>query len=251
MKKDEHKHHDKETEKAIKENVKKYGWYIAQFFATDYLPSFAYTIGLWKNYGHPEIISFGFTIETLGAILNIAGEKIKSGEAIRTSHAYQHFFNSAKIQFIPVQIEYLPDYFGYGIWYNKDKPFPALQLVWSDRYDRFPWEADFEKEFIYRQPLLDRNVDFKFREPRNLAVATTRQWADLNKPILCVAYEEDGDWQFLTGDQEPKDIRMVAFEQLVLRDKSLNALFDLGYGEEANRSAVGGKWTRSKIVNEY
>jgi hypothetical protein len=48
----------------------------------------------------------------------------------------------------------------------------------------------------------------------------------------------------------PEDIKIVALEQLVLRDKTLNDVFDLDYGEAADRDTVGGKWTRSKVVDE-
>jgi len=43
-----------EVEETIKKNVNEFGWYVAIFEATKYLPSFAYTIGLWKNFKHPE-----------------------------------------------------------------------------------------------------------------------------------------------------------------------------------------------------
>jgi hypothetical protein len=122
--------------------------------------------------------------------------------------------------------------------------------VWTDRFDHFPWDADFEEEFIFKQPLLDRNVDFKFREEKNLAIFTTRQWLELSKPILRVIHEIDGDWQFLTGDQMAEDIKIVALEQLILCDKTLNEVFNLGYGEAAERDAIGGQWTRTKIENE-
>jgi hypothetical protein len=125
-----------------------------------------------------------------------------------------------------------------------------LQLVWTDRNDNFPWDNGFEEEFIYKQPLLDRNADFKFREPKDVAAFTTRQWLELRKPILRVVHENDRDWQFLTGDQMPEDIKIVALEQLVLQDKTLNDVFDLDYGEAADRESIGGKWIRSKIEEE-
>jgi hypothetical protein len=103
MTKEEHEQHDKDAEKAIKEIVEKHGWYVALFHATDYLPSFAYTIGLCKTFGHPELISFGFKTETLGAILNIAGDKIKAGETIQVSHDYNDFFEKGRAQFINVR----------------------------------------------------------------------------------------------------------------------------------------------------
>ncbi len=188
--------------------------------------------------------------QTLGAILNIAGNKVKAGKTIQTLHEYDAFFEKGRAQFINVHKENLKDYFGYGLWYYAHKPFPALQLVWTDSLDHFPWDAGFEETFIFKQPLLDRNVDFKFREERNLAAFTTRQWLELHKPILRVVHDIDGDWQFLTGDQMPEDIKVVALEQLVLRDKTLNEVFNLGYGEAAERDAVDGNWTRTRIEDE-
>jgi len=44
-----------------------------------------------------------------------------------------------------------------------------------------------------------------------------------------------------------EDIKIVALEQLVLRDKTLNEVFDLDYDEAADRDSIGGKWTRNKV----
>jgi hypothetical protein len=48
-------------------DIEKFGWEVLIIEATEYLPSFAYTVGLWENYKHPEIISFGLTTKTLQA----------------------------------------------------------------------------------------------------------------------------------------------------------------------------------------
>ena len=120
--------------------------------------------------------------------------------------------------------------------------------MWTDRNNKFPWEKGFEEEFVYRQPLLDRNVDFKFREAKNLAVFTTKQWIEENKPIIHVIHDSDGDWQFLTDDEHStSNIKIVALEQLILRDKTLNEVFDLDYGEQAERNFFGDKWIRNKF----
>lgn len=144
-----------------------------------------------------------------------------------------------------VDPECIKDYFGYAIWFNQTSNFPALQLVWTDRQNRYPWEDGFEDEFKFIQPLLDRNAAFKFLEEKNLAVFTTRQWLEEKKPILRVVHEEDGDWQFLTGDQMPEDIRIVALEQMTIHDPTINELFNLEYGQVAERAFVGDKWIRS------
>ena len=63
-------------------------------------------------------------------------------------------------------------------------------------------------------------------------------------------HDEDGDWQFLTEEIDFENIKLVALEQVILRDKTLNEIFDLEYGEEAERGFIGGKWKRNKIESE-
>ncbi len=232
------------------DDVKKFGWTVMLIDATNYLPSVAYTVGLWKNYNHPELIAFGLTTKTLHSILNIGGELVKGGNTLKTGRDYNDFFDRGKAQIVQIDPRNLKDYFGYAISFNRTSDFPALQLIWTDRNNKYPWETGFEEEFIYRQPLLDRNADFKFREAKNVAVFTTRQWLEEKKPILRVVHDEDGDWQFLTGDQMPEDIRIVALEELTLRDETINDVFNLDYGESAEREFVGDKWIRSSFNDE-
>ena len=160
-----------------------------------------------KKFGHPELISFGLTTKTLHEIINLAADIVKSGQKLETGKAYSDIFENGKSEFISVDKRNIRDYFGYAIDFYNTSDFPALQLVWTDRNDKLPWENGFEEEFVYKQPLLDRNADFKFRELKNVAAFTTKQWLKLSKPILRVIHENDGDWQFLTGDQSPKTLK--------------------------------------------
>lgn len=78
-----------------------------------------------------------------------------------------------------------------------------------------------------------------------MAIFTTRQWLQENKPILRFVHNYDGDWQFLTGDQTLADANIVALEEMTKRDPTLNEIFNLNYGEAADRSFIGDKWIRS------
>jgi hypothetical protein len=231
-------------------DIEKYGLSVILIEATEYLPAFAYSIGLWKKFKHPEVISFGLTIKTLHVLINDVAELVKSGQTIEIGKNYDDFFENNRTEFVNVDPINIPDYFGYAIDFYKTKDFPALQLIWTDRNNHFPWDKEYEEDFKYRQPLLDRNGDFKFREEKNVAVFTTRQWIELNRPILRVVHEFDGDWQFLTGDQMPEDIKIVALKEMVSKDKTINDIFNLDYGEQAEREFIGGKWTRSKSIEE-
>jgi hypothetical protein len=232
---------------AFSNDIQKYGLSVVVVEATDYLPSFAYSIGLWQTHKHPEIIMFGLSNKTMLAVVNLVADIVKQGQPIELDKEYGYFFESSKTQFLKVHTQNIKDYFGYAIDFYKTKDFPALQLIWTDRNDQYPWKTDFEEAFEYKQPLLDRNVDFKFREPKNLATFTTRQWLDSNDPILQVIHDEDGDWQFLTGNQSSEDAIIVALEQLVIKDITLNEVFYLGYGQSAERDFIGAPWQVCKI----
>lgn len=231
-----------------RQNVDKYGLQVIMVSSTTYLPSFAYSIGLQQIYNHPEIICFGFSNELGHAIINDVAALIKAGERMIVDKVYDNVFENSSAAFLNVDQLNMRDYFGAAFNFYGDKAFSALQLVWTDRADRFPWEDGFEQEFIYKQPLLDRNMLFKYREPQNLSVFTTRQWLELNEAIKLVIHDYDGDWQFLTGHPlEAGDMKLVALHELIKRDDTLNEVFDLDYGNEAERSAVGAPWVRYTI----
>jgi hypothetical protein len=77
-----HKEHESKAEKNIKSDVERYGWPVALFEKSTATPSFAYTIGLWKTFNHPEIVVFGLPINLLHTILNDAGELVKGGKGL-------------------------------------------------------------------------------------------------------------------------------------------------------------------------
>ena len=236
--------HYYKVDNTTKSNVETYGLTVIIIEATDYLPAFAYSIGLWQNFNHPEIVCFGLTTQTLHRLINDVADFIRAGKTIVINKKNNNFLTSLDVQFLQVDPSYLSNYFGTAINYYKTDQFPALQFVWTDKQNRFPWDIGFEAELTYRQPLLDRSTEFKFREERNLGIFTTRQWLDLKKPILRVVHDDDGDWQFLTGDQLPEDVRLVCLQDIIARDNTLNEIFNLDYGESAERKFLGDDWTR-------
>lgn len=153
------KEHNCRDEERTNSNIEKYGLSVVMIERTDYLPSFAYSIGLWKKFGHPELISFGLTTKTLHEIINLAADIVKSGQKLETGKVYTDFFETGKSEFVSVDKRNVGDYFGYAIDFYNTADFPALQLIWTDRNDKFPWDSGFEEEFIYKQPLLDRNAE--------------------------------------------------------------------------------------------
>jgi len=241
--------HDGFNRGAISGVVEKYGCYIAMI-ESDHLPSFAYSIGLYEKFGHPDIICFGLHINMMGNLINEVTAMIKQGSKIQTDVSYPDFLENVDVKFIPVSKSFYGDYFGYGIrYYDDSDDFSALQLVWPDKENNFPWEEDFNTDWKFKQPLLDRDTDFKFYEERNLGVFTTKEVLE-GDPVLYVYHDDDGDWQFhTTADPDLNNAILVCLEDIVKRDDSINELFDLKFGWSAFRDSQSGEWKRLECDN--
>lgn len=141
---EEHAAHDATTKQAILDHIEQYGCHLALLDATDYLPGFAYSIGLYKKFSHPELICFALQPNVLGAVLNHACDLIKAGETLVPGKRYAGFLERFDVQFIEVDKDFYPNYVGYGQWfYDSTFDFPLYQLVWPDKQHRWPWDDDF------------------------------------------------------------------------------------------------------------
>jgi hypothetical protein len=249
MTEEDHIKHDQESKERILKDVNELGCHLALVEGDGYIPSFTYTIGLYKNYNHPEIIIFGLKPQVMGVLLNHAKSEIIRGNNFETSRNYKGFLEGFEVKFLEVNEEHYPDFFGYAGWfYNMTWNFPVLQIVWSDKNNYWPWELDFNENWKFKQPLLDRNTDFKFLEERNLGVYTTHHVLD-GKPILTVYHNADGDWQF-HSEEDPsiEDAKLVTLEQLVKKDPTLNDLCHLGFGYRAWRESKMDGWKFEKEI---
>ncbi len=83
-------------------DIDKFGLSIIIIEASDYLPSFAYSIGLWQKFQHPEIICFGLRIETLHSLINDVATLIRKGIKIETKKTYAEIFENNKAEFLKV-----------------------------------------------------------------------------------------------------------------------------------------------------
>ena len=233
---------DAQERKEILKNIEEYGCHLILIEGDNYCPAFVYSIGLYQKFGHPEIICFGLKTNVMAAIINHASSLIQEGNTLIPETPYKGFLEGYDIQFLQVEREFYQNYVGYGGWFYNTFDFPLLQLVWPDKNHYFPWDNDFNPDWKFKQPLLDRNTDFKFYEEKNLAVFTTKQ-AFEGEPILYVYHNEDGDWQFHTS-LEPNidDSKVVSLESITRLDPSINEIYHLQYGWRAWREDIQSDW---------
>lgn len=242
---------DQQERLTIQDSIDEFGCQIMQVAGDNYLPSFAYTIGLHQQHNHPEIICFGLSEEVMEALLNNAKERIEDGIILEANKKYKDFLsNGVEVYFLPVDKAYLKDYMGYAEWFYGEEEFDVLQLVWPDKKGKFPWQSSFDKKLDFIQPLLDRDVDFRFYESKKLGVFTTQNILDKKEPVRYVIHDEEGDWFFLENeDVDNDDIQIISLEQIVTLDPTLNSIYHLQYGWEAYRASTDSEWTETE--SEY
>lgn len=81
----------------------------------------------------------------------------------------------------------------------------------------------------------------------NLAVLTTRQVIERIHPVREVYRDEDGDWQFMTGETVTgEDAKVVSLQQILAIDATLAEVLSLEPGYMAYRKSVGDAWTIKK-----
>jgi len=247
----DHSDHNSKAEQEIIDDVEQFGCSIALFEADNYLPAFAYSIGLYKNFGHPEIICFGLQINVMTNLINDIRDMVKAGETVVPAKPYAEVIDNYDVQFVQVDKAFYPNYLGYASWfYGYSHDYPVLQLVWPDKQQLFPWDEAFNPAWKFKQPLLDRDTGFKFYEEKNLGVYTTKQ-AFEGEPILYVYHNEDGDWQFHTSDHpDITDSLLVSLEEITKLDPSINEIYHLQYGWSAWRSSIDENWQYAESEDE-
>ena len=137
-------------------DVEEYGWHVALIPADDEGPGFAFSIGLFKTYRHPEVILFGLGIEAMHGIINNIGEEVRQGRRFTEGEATSGIIKDFDVVFCEVHHDHYQEYLGTASWYYKNTDYPALQCVWPDRQGRFPWDVNFPASLRAIQPVMDR-----------------------------------------------------------------------------------------------
>jgi hypothetical protein len=105
------------------------------------LESCWYTIGL-AGRGHPELIIFGLPPDVARpALHSVAGDIIAGRRTVRPGQHADDVLEGHQAQFVPVSEpeRHLP---AAALFYaGTGTAIRALQIVWPDRYGRWPWQT--------------------------------------------------------------------------------------------------------------
>ena len=135
-------------------DVKEYGWHVIEIFETDDTPGWAFSIGLYKNFNHPEVVVFGLDDSLMHSVINSIGEDVRAGTSFAIDGLYRDLIEAYSCTFKPVNPVWYHHFLGYANWFHQGEDYPALQCIWPDKNSRFPWEPEFNPNWLWAQPLL-------------------------------------------------------------------------------------------------
>jgi len=224
-------------------DVRSFGWHLIGIEADDEGPAFAYTVGLYHSFGHPEFVVFGLPVTTLFGILNALSEAVKAGDRFCGNEETDRALDDLNVQLREVDPACYREYLGYARWLYASNDFPVLQCIWPDSRQYYPTEAGFDPRLSGLQPLLAAKHPWPFHVGTNRVAIITRAALDEGRPFLRVYHDADGEWQFLGGTPfAPEDGRLVSLETALKLDPSLTAVADLPRDSHAFRCAPDKPW---------
>ena len=141
----------------IEADIAKYGWHVIKVMEDDEGPGFAYSIGLHRSFGHPEVIVFGLPLDLMHRMVNTIGAEVRRGERFAAGSRSDAVLVGRPVEFRSVAAGWLDEFFGQAIRYHGGPACAALQCCWPDRAGRFPGQAGVEAGCRAAQPDLQAN----------------------------------------------------------------------------------------------
>ena len=100
----------------------------------------AYTVGL-HSHGLPELIVVGgLAVPDQHGILNELAERMRDGEVFEPGRRYPSLLVGFDVTFVEVADTTTEDF---AVANRLQSDFRALQMVWPDHSNRFPWDPDY------------------------------------------------------------------------------------------------------------
>jgi hypothetical protein len=102
---------------------------------------------------------------------------------------------------------------------------------------------------IFGQKKKDNINKYLFKEKETTACFSCKHIVDGKKSILYVSHDNEGDWQFLCGEEGHKeaDAKIISLKSATEIDQTINDLFEMPKGVGAERNTINEKWKPFKL----
>ncbi|HET9442350.1 MAG TPA: DUF4262 domain-containing protein [Acidimicrobiales bacterium] len=244
-----------DDDRTLVADVGRHGWALVGVDAGPAAPGWAFTVGLWHSFGHPELAAFGLGPDELRQGLDALAEQVRAGrrltEGTRADLAVAGV--PGAVTFRRALGVWYPHLFDDALWFARRPPLPVLQVVWpDDGTGRGPdqprlWLTPQEHPRGWWTELTEPEP-WPFPVEAGTAVFTTRRIATEGRPVVHVVHDEEGDWQLLDGEVVTADDAVLArLDDLVAAHPRVAEVADLPRGWEAWQDPPGSPWARQPV----
>ncbi len=134
-------------------DVAQVGYHVASGAANGDAPGFAFSVGLFRSFDHPEVAVFGLGPEALQAAVRRIGERVRVGERFDEGAFDEGVVDGRSVAFRRIAARHYGARLGHAVWYHGGVRFPALQAIWEED-GLFPWDRWFPRALRDAQPVL-------------------------------------------------------------------------------------------------
>ncbi len=251
--------------------VEKHGWIVMTIKDEPGRASWSYTVGLFENFRHPEVIIFGLKPDSRHRILNWIGENVKKGNPFTADAEHDWVLTDYTCWSRSVQKKWYHDLLGWARWFyrtpDETDNFPCVQAFWPDKNGVFPWQPEYgyaDQPLLYEDQLLPARMmhwaadsqlgaeEWPFECDPHTETFLSRCVLEDGKPIVRVVHDFDGSWQFIGPVDDPSadGCKVSCFHCIVERDPSIKFLAGLPVGMAAVRDKLSDQWTWEQMEEE-
>lgn len=141
------------VDKKMLRDIERYGWHVLKVTEDSEGPAFAFTIGLYHSFKHPEVLMIGLDLDFMHSILNNIGDDVRKRLRYEEGQTYPEIVENYDCSFQKIERQFYTDYLGTAMYFYNPESFPALQCVYPDKEGRYPWHKGCSKAFREQQPV--------------------------------------------------------------------------------------------------
>lgn len=223
-----------DQEQKVFRDIDEYGLHVKLILEGSNLPGWAFSVGLYERFQHPEILLFGLPKQMMHQVLNHIAEDIKQGRTYMSGFEYADILEGVTCIFHSIDQNWYQPFLGWATWFYDGDDFPVLQCIWSDKEQNYPWSARFPAKFRSHQPYLFRHGVEEARVEGFLRsvweshcvdevkeITALRQAAD-STTSACKLHDYDPNtWPF----DNPKRINVLAPQDIIDGSLSIGNVF--------------------------
>jgi hypothetical protein len=139
----------------IKVLIAQHGWTVLGIERSTSFPQYSYTVGLVEK-GMPELIMVGLDSESSRVALNRLATRLLGGEVLLAGAQLRDIIPLFPVEVRELSVAVASKNLRFSGLFAKNRPWRAFQVFWPDPAGLFPWDENFDTQWLQLQPVLDQ-----------------------------------------------------------------------------------------------